>query len=969
MPKQPSEPEPPATPREEERLRRSEALLSGALSVANMGTWEYDIAGQCFIFNDQYYRLHDLTVEQAGGYVMDVREFASRWVHPEDADMVADVIRQGVEASDPGFQVRVEGRILRADGQPRWVTAWFRIEKDAAGRTVRLHGVNQDIHERKMAEAEVARSHQELERHLRFTESLLAAIPTPVFFKDAEGRYLGCNRAFTEVMGVTAAEIRGKTVHECWPGEHAEVYHQRDLELMRSPRLQVYDFKVRDRHGEDRDVIYAKNVFRDEADRVAGIVGAFVDITDRKRAELALHDRLAFEALVTGISTQFINLPPGQMDAGIHDALAAIGGFAGVDRSYVFLFRDPPTLMDNTHEWCSESISPERLRLQGLEVADFPSVQEVLRGEVFHVPRVAALPEGSVERAEFEREGIRSLVLVPVKSIGRVLGFLGLDAVRSERAWTADDIALLRIVGEIFASGIERQRAVAALEDREQRLRFITDNMLDILTQTSPDGTLQYLSPSFGRHLGYKPADLLGRSGLRLVHPEDVGPMEAAIRAAFESGAPSCRTEYRFRHAQGHYLWFESTVTILRDEHGVFAGMILASRDISDRKRVEEQLREAQKLESVGRLAAGIAHDFNNMLTPILGYAEMLLLGLGAHDERRAGVEQIMKAAERSRDLTQQLLAFSRKQVLDLRVVDLREVVSGLEGLLRRTLRENVELRILDSQESCPIRADIGQIGQIVLNLAVNAQDAMPDGGTLSIETARVVLDETTCARHLGATPGLHALLTVTDTGHGMDPDTRSRVFEPFFTTKEQGKGTGLGLATVYGIVRQHGGTIWLHSEPQQGTTFEIYLPLVDGAEPAPLTAMPRDPTPPRRSGTVMVVEDDAMVRRLVSEILAGSGCSVLSAGSPDECLERLADHDGPLHLLVTDVIMPGLNGRELFAEVARRYPGIKVLYISGYTRNVIAHHGVLEEGINFLQKPFSVDALLARVSVLLGEG
>jgi CheY-like chemotaxis protein len=286
--------------------------------------------------------------------------------------------------------------------------------------------------------------------------------------------------------------------------------------------------------------------------------------------------------------------------------------------------------------------------------------------------------------------------------------------------------------------------------------------------------------------------------------------------------------------------------------------------------------------------------------------------------------------------------------------------------MLRRTLRENVELRILHSGEPCPVRADVGQLGQIVLNLAVNAQDAMPDGGTLLIETARVVLDASYCARHVDATAGPHAMLTVTDTGCGMDPDTRSRVFEPFFTTKEQGKGTGLGLATVHGIVRQHGGTIWLYSEPRHGTTFEIYLPLVEGAEIAPATSRPLEPTAAKRAGTVMVVEDDAMVRRLVSEILAGAGCTVLAAASPDECLERLARHQGPLHLLVTDVIMPRLNGKELYGEVARHFPGIKVLYMSGYTRNVIAHHGVLEDGVSFLQKPFSVDALLTRVSALL---
>lgn len=951
---------------EEPSPRPGEALLCAALQVANLGTWEYDVEGGYFLFNDQYYLLHGLTAAAAGGYRMHASEFASRWVHPEDAHAVAERIQEATEATDPSFQSRTEGRILRADGQPLWVTIWFRIEKDARGRTVRLHGVNQDIHQRKLAEARAAEAQAQLTRTLRFTESLLDAIPTPVFFKDADGRYLGCNAAFTQVMGVTAAQIRGKTTEECWPSEQARVYHQRDLDLLRDPHLQVYDFEVRDRNGDRRDVIFAKNVFRDETDRVAGIVGAFMDITERTRAEAELRHRSAFERVVTTISTRLVGCTPEEVDAGIDEALAAIGEFAGVDRSYVFLFRDPPTSMDNTHEWCAEGVSREIANLQGLPVASFPSVQVVQKGCEYHVPRVADLPDPSVERAEFEREGIQSLLLVPVQTAGRVLGFLGLDSVRCERTWSGDDITLLRIVGEIFASVIERQRALATVAERERRLRFITGSMLDIVSQVGPDGRIEYISPSVTRLLGYRPDDLVGRLGLELVHPDDADPLLASVRAASATGASSCRVEYRYRHADRRYIWFESAVRIVRDGAGALAGTVFTSRDITERKQIEEQLREAQKLESVGRLAAGVAHDFNNLLTPIMGYSDLLRYQLRGLPDLRGMVEEIARAAERARDLVRQLLAFSRKQLLDLRNVDLRQVVSGVEKLLRRALREDIQVAIAASPEPCQVRADVGQLEQVIMNLAVNAQDAMPNGGSLRIRTEVVDLDAPFCARHAELRPGRHALLSVADSGHGMDAEVRSHVFEPFFTTKEVGKGTGLGLATVHGIVKQHGGAIVLESAPGRGATFDVYLPVVEPSLAGPRKETPLSTLSYRRTETVAVVEDDDLVRDLVVRVLEHLGCTVLAARTGEACLELLGRHEGQLHLLLTDVVVPGMGGRELSERVASAFPGIKVVFMSGHTRDLVARHGILEDDLSFLQKPFSVAALVAKLTEVL---
>jgi PAS domain S-box-containing protein len=762
------------------------------------------------------------------------RAFASI-VHPDDlARVVDEVARYTAEGREEFAQ---EYRLLTAAGEVRWIDDRTWVRRSATGDVEGYQGIVLDITRRKEAEAELARS-------LRFTESLLSAIPTPVFFKDAQGRYLGCNRAFTEVMGVTTEEIRGKTVYECWPSEHARTYHERDLELMREPRLQVYDFKVRDQHGRERAVIYAKNVFRDERDQVAGIVGAFIDISDRVRMEQELRRRLELERVVMRISTEFVGRHRDEIEPGIASALEALGETTGVDRSYVFVLRGGGTRMDNTHEWCREGIAPQRERLQDLRVADFPSVHDhILAGRAVAVPRVSELPARSPERLEFEAEGIRSLLLVPMTGGSGVLGFLGLDVVREERSWSEDDLSLLRVAGEIFASGLER-------------------------------------------------------------------------------------------------------------------------------RRVEDQLREAQKLESVGRLAAGVAHDFNNMLTPILGFAELLLDEVGQRGESRDSVAQIIRAAERSRDLVRQLLAFSRKQILDLRPLELSAVVLGMQALLRRTIREDIELKVIVDDLPCRVRADSGQLEQIVMNLCVNAQDAMPRGGTILIETARVELDASYCDSHPQVRPGPHVMLSLTDTGLGMDERTRAHIFEPFFTTKPRGVGTGLGLATVYGIVRQHGGSIWLYSEPGKGSTFKIYLPAIDA--PAPQAAAGGSPVPALAGpATVMLVEDDEMVRNLVRTILTRAGCSVIAAASGTECLRALEAHPGPLHLLLTDVIMQDMNGRELYEAVQRRRAGapVKVLFMSGYTHNVIAHHGVLEEGVAFIQKPFSVERLLEKVREVLGPG
>ncbi|MCA9620894.1 MAG: response regulator, partial [Myxococcales bacterium] len=385
-----------------------------------------------------------------------------------------------------------------------------------------------------------------------------------------------------------------------------------------------------------------------------------------------------------------------------------------------------------------------------------------------------------------------------------------------------------------------------------------------------------------------------------------------------------------------------------------------------ERARLEDQLRHAQKMESIGRLAGGIAHDFNNMLCAIMGQVALAKREPALSESLQQSLAEIGEAAERAANLTRQLLAFSRKQVLAPRVLDLGELIADLDSMLRRLIGEDIELRTVPEPELGLVRVDPTLMEQIVLNLAVNARDAMIDGGELLIETANVELDESYCERHADVRPGSYVMLAVSDTGVGIPEDVRDKIFEPFFTTKQLGRGTGLGLATVYGIVRQNEGRIEVYSEPGRGTSFKIYFPRV--FEPA--DARPRRASLPDRVGTetVLVVEDDEMVRRLAERLLRRGGYTVIVAGSGAEALEVSAAHERAIDLLLTDVVMPGMNGRELARRLVAERPGLRVLFTSGYTDNVIAHHGVLDPGVHFLAKPYSLDALMSLVRQILDE-
>ncbi len=639
-----------------------------------------------------------------------------------------------------------------------------------------------DITESKRAERALLMSNQ-------FISSLLRAIPVAVFFKDKEGKYTGCNDAFTEILGVTSDEIKGKTVHEIWPSELAATYHQKDLELMNEKKHQVYEFQVKDKNGKLRPVIYAKDVFIDANGEVGGMVGAFLDISDRKLGEEKLLES---------------------------------------ERRYRALF-----------EAANDAIF-------------------VMKGDLFFDCNSKTL--------------------------------------------------------EMFACS------------REQ------------IINASP----ARFSP---------PLQADGRKSSEKALEK--------IKAAY-AGQPQF---FEWTHLRADDTPFLAEVSLTRIDLAADVFLLAMVRDISQRKKLEEQLLQAQKMEAIGILAGGVAHDFNNILSTIVGYGSLLQMKLPPASPLKEYAERILAGSERAANLTGSLLTFSRKQEAELLPIDLNDAISSFHRVLGRLIGEDIDFRLHLADRNLVVDADVRQFEQVLMNLVNNSRDAMPRGGLLSIATAALSLD----ADSGGVPPGSYAVVAVTDTGTGMEKDIQARIFEPFFTTKDVGKGTGLGLAIAYGIVKKHNGYIHAASAPGQGTTVTVYLPLRSKAG--------RDPEHrdidriPAGSETILLIEDDAAVRQVTRSMLEEFGYTVFEASDGISAQFVFQEHGQRIGLVLCDLLMPRLNGNETLAGLRKIRPGIKAIFISGYTADVIAKKGLAESGVHLLMKPLNPAALLNKVRSVLDGG
>ncbi len=525
------------------------------------------------------------------------------------------------------------------------------------------------------------------------------------------------------------------------------------------------------------------------------------------------------------------------------------------------------------------------------------------------------------------------------------------------------------ILGEGRLRALERVQAeelVTQAEERALRLAAIVASSDDAIISKDLDGRVQGWNPAAERIFGYTAAEMVGQSVFRLIPPH-LHAEEDEILARIRRGEHVAHYETTRLRKDGQQVLIALTVSPIRDAGGASVGASAIKRDITGQRSVEAQLRQAQQLEALGQLAGGVAHDFNNILTAIFGYTALLLRKVPADDHRRADVMGIQEAADRAAALTQQLLAFGRNQMIQPTVVDLREVLDNTGRMLQRLLGEHIELAIVPGPIVSPVFADRGQLGQVLVNLAVNGRDAMPHGGRLTIEAGDSPLTEEYAESHLAVSPGSYVLLAVSDTGDGMTPEVKARIFEPFFTTKPRGKGTGLGLSTVFGIVKQCGGHIFVYSEPGHGTTVKVYLPRAEGAAGA---VAPAAEAPPdvRRPGTILLVEDDASIRAVTRRLLEIGGYTVLEAATPSKARDLAERSGGPIHLLLTDVVMPEMSGPQLAALIREQRTELPVLFMSGYADDAITRHGRLDPGAEFLPKPFAPDTLLRRVQQVLGQ-
>ncbi|GAB4402016.1 MAG: hypothetical protein Kow00123_11880 [Anaerolineales bacterium] len=770
------------------------------------------------------------------------------------------------------------------------------------GQVVGIVGVGRDITALKRAEKALRESE---ERYRLLAETATDAI----FLHDMEGHILYANKAAQQMSGYSLEEILSMSLLDIVPEEYrGSVAERRQRRLAGNGSVNTYEVEFIAKSGKRVPVEASSAVmFRDG--KSYGVLIIARDITERKQMENALR---ASEATLRSI----FNAAP-------------IGMGLVVNR----------TLLQVNKSLCDMlGYAPEELVGKSARVL-YPSDEEFDRVGRDKYAQIHERGIGTVETQFRCKNG-------EVRDIWLSSAAIDLSDLSKGVTFTAMDIT-------------ERKRTERALRESEERYRA--------LVNLSPDGIwvhrhgeVLFTNEAAAAMFGAKsPEDLIGKQALDFVAPDMRDIVRERIRRSMEERLPAPLIEEKLLRLDG--TEFYADVLAVPITWGGEPAVQVIIRDSTERKEMEERLLQAQKMEVVGRLAGGVAHDFNNILTAINGYATFALDALPRGDPVRADVEQILASAERASNLTRQLLAFSRRQIIEQRVVSLNDLILNLDKMLRRLIGEDIELVVIPGEDLSPVKADPGQIEQVIVNLAVNARDAMPNGGKLIIETANVSLDAEYAQRHPGAQVGDHVLLAVTDTGLGMTDEVKAHLFEPFFTTKEPGKGTGLGLATVYGIVKQHGGNIYAYSELGKGTTFKIYLPAVE-AEAERLPRRDEEGYVPRGTETVLVVEDEANVRAIVTRTLTEQGYTVLEAADGYEALRLARDYEGEIHLLLTDVVMPQMGGKELSERFAAIRPGVKTLFMSGYTDNAIVHRGILDPGVAFLQKPFTAAALARRV-------
>ncbi|HTW56903.1 MAG TPA: PAS domain S-box protein [Terriglobales bacterium] len=783
---------------------------------------------------------------------------------------------------------------------------------------------------------------------VQFLEQMFQASPDGLSIADGGNRVLWANEAFVSMFGYTPAEVIGQPLESLVVPQERQAESQWVTEALQKGERITLETQRRKKDGSLVDVCLSCAPMRLEG-KISGYYAGYHDISDRRRVE-ALSSAL-YRVAEKSSSAHDLQ----QFFAAVHsivDELMYARNF------YIALF-DPASELVTFPYFVDEQDTA-------------PTPKKIGRGLTDHIIRsgqpLLATPEvlqAMEDRGEVARNGSRSLdwMGVPLKVNNHTFGVLAVQTYSKHIRYGERDMEILTFVARQVASAVEIKRNEQALRRSEARYRSLVQSSVYGIYRSSLEGRFLDVNPALITMLGYGSAE-----EVLLLDPEKQVFAQAEehnrLIEDFRRTGRLDGIEVKWKRRDGSIITVRISGRAVSSADEPADVLEAIAEDVTDRRVLEDQFRQAQKMEAVGRLAGGVAHDFNNLLMVVSGYAEVMLAELDASHPMHEKARAIQQASDRATTLTRQLLAFSRKQLLELKVVDVNSIVADMERLLRPLIGENVELVAKLAPQAGFTRADVGQLEQVLMNLVVNAKDAMPSGGKLTIETQNIVVDE---AHRRGQTfirPGHYVMLSVSDTGMGMDKETQSRIFEPFFTTKEKGKGTGLGLSTVYGIVKQSGGYVMVQSEEGQGTTFHIYLPRVEGA--AEKHAAPVASAAAGGSETILLVEDEESVRQLVRETLVAKGYRVVEAENGETGLAA-ANGEGKIDLVITDVIMPGMGGRELVQELAKTRPQTKVLYLSGYTEDSIVSEGTMDSGTAFLQKPFTLQNLSRKVREVLG--
>lgn len=828
------------------------------------------------------------------------------FIHPDDRQATVDEITLQLQS---GFTRNFANRYICRDGSIKWLSWRVNYSKDERI----AYATARDITDNKKAEEALRESEE------RMTLAIQAG-NMGLFDLNVQTGDATVNPEYELMLGYDPAELHvsvAKWLERMHPDDRESVaavyqaYVSGEL-----PRYKV-EFRQRTSDGGWKWILsYGRIMERDAEGNPRRMLGVHVDIDDRKQAEEALRERkeqlrVIFDASLAGI-----------------------------------ILVNPQGTIVFANNRMAEMLGMPLGQLIGSSYSEHLQEEERQDGD----ERMRQLIRGDIQSVEVERHYLRA-------DGSNFWGFLSGKRLENPDGTTR---ALVGIIADIT----ERRQIEETLRESENRLRFALEGTNDGLWDVQMKTGTTYLSPRGCEILGYRPDEACEVATVwsDLLHPDDLPLTIERLQAHIEGRTTIFEVEQRLRTKSGDWKWVLARGKVVsRDQDGMPLRMTGTHTDLTEQKKLQDQLIQAQKMESVGRLAGGVAHDFNNMLSVILGHAELARIKESVSPALAEHLEQIQKAAEHSADIVRQLLAFARKQTVSPRVFDLNETVSSMLKMLRRLIGEAIELVWVPEEALWPVKMDPAQINQIMINLCVNARDSIAGVGRIAIETGNKIFDASICTGHEGFVPGEYVLLTVSDNGCGMDKETINKIFEPFFTTKGLGKGTGLGLAMVYGIVKQNDGFIDVYSEPGQGTSFKIYLPRYQGKEEQACSAKPKMPTD-RGQETVLMVEDEPAILDLGKQLLEMQGYRVLAAGTPGEAMRLAEEHIGEIHLLLTDVIMPEMNGRELAGWLHSLYPGLKRLFMSGYTADVIADHGVLDEGVHFIQKPFSLDALAAKV-------